>query len=81
MFATCMCEGSALGPACACFNIWEMNLVWREKEGSRIKGVQMYNLRSLVSIRRIDRMPNAQVKGSCGAKRGWVKDSPVVSPY
>ena len=35
-------------------------LIWREKERSRIRAVQMDNLRGLVGVRRIDRVPNAQ---------------------
>ena len=33
-------------------------MIWREKESPRIRAVQMYNL----SIRRIDRVPNAQIR-------------------
>ena len=35
------------------------SLVWREKGRSRIQVVQMNKLRSLIGIRRINRMPNA----------------------
>ena len=38
-------------------------MTWREKERSRIRGVQMDNLRGLLGIRRMYRIPNAR-KGS-----------------
>ena len=34
-------------------------MLWKEKERSRIKAVQMNNLRGLLGIRRMDRVPNA----------------------
>ena len=36
-------------------------MVWREKERSRIGAVQMNSLRSLLGIRRMDKVPNAQI--------------------
>ena len=40
-------------------------MIWREKERSRIKDVQVDNLRGLLSIRRMDRVLNAWIKGFC----------------
>ena len=34
-------------------------MLWEEKKRSRIRVLQMYNLRGLLSIRRMDRIPNA----------------------
>ena len=34
-------------------------MLWKEKERSRIRVVQMDNLRGLTGIRRMDRVPNA----------------------
>ena len=44
-------------------------MVWREKEGSRIRAALLDELRSLLDIRIIDRMPNARVV-NCGVKKG-----------
>ena len=37
-------------------------MVWRSKEGSEIRAVQMDDLISLLDIRRTDRVPNALVR-------------------
>ena len=44
-------------------------MLWREKEKSRIKVVQIDNLRGLLNIRSIDRVPNARVRVLCGVKK------------
>ena len=36
--------------------------MWREKERSRIRTVQMDNLRGLLHIRRMDKIPNARIR-------------------
>ena len=36
-------------------------IIWRENKRSRIRAVQMENLRGLLGIRRMDRVPNAQI--------------------
>ena len=36
-------------------------MIWKEKERSRIRAVQMDNLRGLLGIRRMDRVLNAQI--------------------
>ena len=40
-------------------------MIWRE-ERSRIRSLQMDNLRDLLSIRRMDRGPNARIRQLCG---------------
>ena len=37
-------------------------LLWKEKERPRIRVVQMDNLRGLLGIRRMDRVPNARIR-------------------
>ena len=37
-------------------------MIWREKEMSRIRTVQMENLRGLLGIRRMDKVPNARIR-------------------
>ena len=36
-------------------------MIWREKERSRVRAVQMNNLRGLLGIRRMDKDPNAHI--------------------
>ena len=38
------------------------SMIWREKERSRAKAVQMDNLRGLLGIRRMDRVPKAGIR-------------------
>ena len=45
-------------------------MLWKEKERSRIKGVQMDNFRGLLSIKSMDRVPNAQIKELCRVTKG-----------
>ena len=44
-------------------------MIWREK-GSRIRAVQMDNLRGLLEIRRMDKVPNTWIRQLCGVKKG-----------
>ena len=37
-------------------------MIWKEKERSRIRAVQIYNLRGFLGIRRMDKVPNARIK-------------------
>ena len=37
-------------------------MIWTEKETSRIRVVQMDNLRGLLGIRRMVRVPNARIR-------------------
>ena len=45
-------------------------LIWREKEGSSIRAVQMGNLRGLVSIRRMDIVQNIRIRQFGGVTKG-----------
>ena len=44
-------------------------MIWREKERSRIRAVQMDNLRSVLGIRRMDKVPNAPIRQLCGVTK------------
>ena len=37
-------------------------MLWKEKEISRMRAVQMDNLRGLLGIRRMDRVPNTRIR-------------------
>ena len=45
-------------------------MLWKEKERSRVRAVQMDNLRGLLGIRRMDRIPNTQIRELCGVRKG-----------
>ena len=45
-------------------------MIWREKERSRIRAVQMDNFRGLQGIRRMDKIPNAGIRELCGVMKG-----------
>ena len=45
-------------------------MLWKEKERPRIRALQMDNLRGLLGIRRIDRVPNAWKRELCAVKKG-----------
>ena len=45
-------------------------MTWREKERSRIRSVQMDNLKGLLVIRRMDKVPNARIRQLCGLTKG-----------
>ena len=44
-------------------------MLWKEKEISRIRVVQMENFRGLLGIRRMDRVLNARIMESCGVTK------------
>ena len=44
-------------------------MLWREKERSRVRAVQMDSLRGLMGIRRMDRVPNARTRELCGMRK------------
>ena len=44
-------------------------MICREKENSRIRPVQLDSLRGLLSIRRMDRVPNVQITKMCGLSK------------
>ena len=45
-------------------------MLWKEKEKSRVRAVQMDNVRGLLVIRRMNMVPNARIKELCGEKKG-----------
>ena len=45
-------------------------MLWREKERSKVRAVQMDNLRELLGIRRMDRVPNARIRELCRVRNG-----------
>ena len=44
-------------------------MIWREKDKSKIRAVQVVNLRGLLGIRRMDRVPNVQIRELCGLRK------------
>ena len=44
-------------------------MLWKEKEWSRIRDIQMDNLRGLLGIRRMDRVSNARIRELCGVTK------------
>ena len=44
-------------------------MLWNEKLRSRVRAVQMDNLRGLLGTRRIDRIPNAWIRELCGVRK------------
>ena len=46
-------------------------LTWKKKERSRIRTIQMDDLRGLlIIIRRMDKVPNARIRKLCGVTKG-----------
>ena len=43
-------------------------MLWKER--SRIRALQMDDLRGLLGIRRMDRVPNAWISELCGVRKG-----------
>ena len=61
-------------------------MLWKEKERSRVRAVQMDNLRGLLGIRRMDGIPNARIREMCGVTKGVrekIDESvfPVLQPH
>ena len=46
----------------SCMQMTWFYVIWREKERSRVRAAQMDNLRGLLGIRRMDRVPNARIR-------------------
>ena len=44
--------------------------IWREKERSRFRAIQMDNLRGPLGIRRMDKVSNARIRQLCGLTKG-----------
>ena len=45
-------------------------MIQREKEKSRVRAVQMDNLRGMLGFRRKDRVPNVRIRELCGVRNG-----------
>ena len=45
-------------------------MLWKEKERSIVKAVQMDNLRRQLGIRRMERVPNARIRELCRVTKG-----------
>ena len=45
-------------------------MLWKEKERSRIRAVQLDNLRGMLGIRRMDRVLNAWIRELCEVMKG-----------
>ena len=45
-------------------------MIWKEEERSRNSAIQMDKIRSLLSIRRMDRVPNARIRKLCRMAKG-----------
>ena len=45
-------------------------MIWKEKERSRIRAVQMDNLRGLMGNKRMDKLPNTRIRELCGVIKG-----------
>ena len=45
-------------------------IIWKEEERSRVRAVQMDKIRSLLGIRRMDRVPNARIRELCVMVKG-----------
>ena len=52
------------------FYCMAVRMIWKEKERSMIRAVQMDSLRGLLRIRRMDRGPNARIRGLCRVAKG-----------
>ena len=48
-------------------------MLWKENERSRVRAVQMDILKGLLDIRRMDRVPNAQIRELCGVRKVLVE--------
>ena len=53
-------------------------MMWKER--SRIRAVQMGNLRGLLCIRRMDKVPNARIRKLCGVTNGVPEKNDVGVP-
>ena len=45
-------------------------MLWKKKERFRVSAVKMDNLRGLLGIRRMDRVPNSRIRELCGVRKG-----------
>ena len=47
-----------------------MIVIWKDKKKSRIRDIQMNNLRGFLCIKRIDEVSNAQIRELCRVTKG-----------
>ena len=45
-------------------------MIWKEKERSSIRTIQMNKMRCLLDIRSMDRVPNERMRELCGMAKG-----------
>ena len=64
------CASLASNIACPCSYVWSETMLWKEEERSRVRAVQMDNLRGLLGIRRMDRVLNVRIRELCGLRKG-----------
>ena len=57
-------------------------MIWKEKRWFRIMVVQTNNLRSLLGIRRMDKVPNLRIRELCRLAKGMNEkiDKGICSP-
>ena len=48
-------------------------ILWKEEERSKTRGVQIHNHRGLLGVRRMDRVPIAQIRELCRVMKGVMK--------
>ena len=48
-------------------------MIWKEEEMSRIRAVHMDNLRGLMGIRKMAKVPNAWIRELCRVTKGLMK--------
>ena len=53
-------------------------MIWIEKERPRIRAVQMDNLRGLLGIRRMDKIPYTRIRQLCRVIKGVDKNFDVA---
>ena len=46
-----------------------VRMLWKEKDRSRIRAVQVENLRGLIGIWMMDKLPNARIRELCGVTK------------
>ena len=64
------CHRKVLVPLLVCGS---ETMIWKEEEMSKIRVVQMDNLRGLLGIRRMDRVPNTRIRELCIVMNGMDK--------
>ena len=66
-----VCSLSVLG-SCL-FLCMAETMIWKEEEGYRVRAIQMDKIRSLLNKRRMNGVPNAQIRELCRMAKGWMK--------